>query len=386
MKSYIHYVHDISDKSSSWFLSPASRKRSVEEFRKQFSSINELQQAILNESNAEVFKFISEHLDLGKYFRHIIFSTHSKSYVDNVDFSNVRAIINFKPINSIREINEHFKSVNTLLPDAGVYIGRIECYGERKNRFCTKYGERLGRLIWLIDFVLNRIIPKIRPLQSLYYFLTQGKNHVMSRAEILGRLVFNGFDIIEHKYVERILYFVVIKTREPQNQLVPSYNLIITLKRVGKNGKPIHVYKFRTMHPYSEFLHDYILKLNGYNQLGKPANDFRVARWGKFLRMLWLDELPQIINVLKGEMRLVGVRPLSMVRFNQLPIDLQNERIKQKPGWFPPYVALNMPDEKNNIEAERIYLKDHQKHPLITDIRYLIKAIYNIITNKIRSS
>ena len=132
MKSYIHYVHDIKDNQTSWFLNSTSTKRKINEVRRHFNSINELQQAILNESNSVVFNFVSEHLDLRKYFRHIIFSTKSKSYVDNVDFSNVRAIINFKRINSIRQFNEHFLSVNKLLPDAGIYIGCFESYHERK--------------------------------------------------------------------------------------------------------------------------------------------------------------------------------------------------------------------------------------------------------------
>jgi lipopolysaccharide/colanic/teichoic acid biosynthesis glycosyltransferase len=101
---------------------------------------------------------------------------------------------------------------------------------------------------------------------------------------------------------------------------------------------------------------------------------------------LWIDEFPQLVNVLKGEMKLVGLRPLSLVRFNEFPEDLQIERLKYKPGCFPPYVALNMPDDKENIEAERIYISDLKKHPHTTDIRYFLKAVYNILANKIRSS
>ncbi len=149
-----------------------------------------------------------------------------------------------------------------------------------------------------------------------------------------------------------------MKTGKPVTGENPSYYPIIKLNRVGQHGKIIKVYKLRTMHPYSEYLQDFLIKMNGYNKKGKPANDFRVTRWGKIFRSFWLDEFPQLWNVLKGEMKLVGLRPLSRVRFNEFPEDLKKERIKFKPGCFPPYVALNMPDCNANIEAERIYISD----------------------------
>jgi lipopolysaccharide/colanic/teichoic acid biosynthesis glycosyltransferase len=208
----------------------------------------------------------------------------------------------------------------------------------------------------------------------------------MSHAELLGRLVYAGFDIIDYKVINGLFYFTAIKTNDPIENDSPSYHPIIKLLRIGKRGKLIGVYKLRTMHPYAEFLQDYVLKIHGYDEAGKPANDFRVTRWGRFFRRHWLDELPQLINVIKGEMKLVGLRPLSNVRFNQFPDDLKMERIKYKPGCIAPYVALKMPDDKMNIEAERIYIKDLLNHPYLTDFRYFLKAIYNIITFKIRSS
>jgi lipopolysaccharide/colanic/teichoic acid biosynthesis glycosyltransferase len=385
MKGYMHYVHDIPDGSSTRFRW-LGKLRSIDDYRNQFETINELQQAILKDSNEKVLKYVAEHLDLEKYFRHIIFSTPHKSYVDAVDFSNVRAIINFKPINDIKYINEHFRSVNKLLPDAGIYIGKAETYWERKIRIMNKYGSGIGQVIWLVDFALNRIIPKIRPIDKVYRLLHHNKVHPRSRVEILGRLIYNGFDIIEYTNIDNMFYFVVMKTSEPKQDIEPSYHAIIKMKRVGKNGKIINVYKLRTMHPYAEFLQEFVYKLFGYNNVGKPANDFRVARWGKFLRKVWLDELPQIINIFKGEMNLVGVRPLSRMRFNQFPEDLKAERIKYKPGCFPPYVALNMPDDRGNIEAERIYLQEKALHPYTTDLKYFAKAVFNIITGKIRSA
>ncbi len=60
--------------------------------------------------------------------------------------------------------------------------------------------------------------------------------------------------------------------------------------------------------------------------------------------------------------------------------------MKQKPGCVPPYVALNMPSEHGNIEAERIYLDYKEKHPRTADIRYMFMGIRNILGHRITSA
>ncbi len=62
----------------------------------------------------------------------------------------------------------------------------------------------------------------------------------------------------------------------------PSYGPMFAMNRLGKNGKIFKVYKLRTMHPYSEYLQDYVLKVNGYSETGKPAEDFRIPKWERF--------------------------------------------------------------------------------------------------------
>ena len=386
MQGYIEYAHNLTGASLFDHLNSKTKDAVVSTLKFNFLDHNDLQKAVLKESNHNVFKYVSGHLDLKKYFKHIVFTTDSKSYVENVDFNNVRAIINFKKINHIRYINEHLRSVNKLLPDAGLYIGRLETYWERKLRFFRLFGTTLGQIIWILDFFVNRVIPKLRYIEKIYFYFTKGAHHTVSQSEVLGRLVYCGFDIIEYKIINGLLYFAVMKTSEPRQDKSPSYHPIIKLSRIGKNGNMIGVYKLRTMHPYSEYMQDYILRLNGYNDVGKPKYDFRVTRWGKFFRKYWIDEIPQIVNVLKGEMKLVGVRPLSLTRFKQLPEDLRQMRTKYKPGCFPPYVALCMPDDVGNIVAERIYLNDKVRNPVITDFEYFFKALFNILTNKIRSS
>jgi len=92
----------------------------------------------------------------------------------------------------------------------------------------------------------------------------------------------------------------------------PSAPVMFTQMRTGKGGNRIKMYKFRTMVPNAEELK---LKYADRNELQWPdfkiTNDPRVTRIGKFLRKTSLDELPQLFNVLKGDMSLVGPRPTS---------------------------------------------------------------------------
>jgi lipopolysaccharide/colanic/teichoic acid biosynthesis glycosyltransferase len=86
--------------------------------------------------------------------------------------------------------------------------------------------------------------------------------------------------------------------------------IIFRQVRVGKNGRPFTIYKFRSMVPDAEKL---LAKLKERNETSgcmfKMKDDPRVTRIGRFIRKTSIDELPQLINVLRGEMSLVGPRP-----------------------------------------------------------------------------
>ncbi|MBN1144629.1 MAG: sugar transferase [Bacteroidales bacterium] len=386
MNDYFQYVHNLKGVARYERFKPATRDAIVSLLLRPLESFTALESKILENSNPDALHFIAQHLDLKRYQNSIVLTARNSSYVDEVDFDKVHAIINLNRVNNTQHPNKLFRAVNTLLPNSGFYIGTVETYNDRKMSFFRRHGKFLGQLKWYADFFINRVIPRIRFVENFYYMLTDGQFHSISETEILGRLVYCGFEVIDTKAIGGLTYFVSIKVKKPMETKNPSYYPLVKLPRVGKDGKVIRVYKFRTMHPYSEFIQDYIVRMNGYNDKGKPANDYRVTRWGGFMRKWWIDELPQLIHVIKGEMKLVGLRPLSCLRFNEFPEDLQKERVKYKPGCIPPYVALNMPTDLGEIEAERIYIADMQKHPYTTDIRYFMKAVFNIVTNKIRSA
>lgn len=111
----------------------------------------------------------------------------------------------------------------------------------------------------------------------------------------------------------------------------PGAPVIFKQKRTGKGGKPFLMYKFRTMVPNAEDLKKELAHLNELQWPDfKITNDPRITRIGRLLRKTSLDELPQLINVWRGEMTLVGPRPTS---FTPTTYELwQTERLDVRPG------------------------------------------------------
>lgn len=336
----------------------------------------------------DVFAFLDTYLDLHKFdiFDSEIIHSANPYNVEVLPEDHYTLFMNLHEVNDLRYINRYFIKVHEKLKYGGVYVGKFETYTKRHERIFNKYPYYLAAIVYFFDFIWKRIFPKMPLLKKIYFAVTKGKSRVISRAEGLGRLYYCGFEVLAEKEIGNFIYFIAKKSREPLSDKNPSYGPLFKMKRYGKGGQIIYVYKFRTMHPYSEYLQDYILKLNGYSEIGKPANDFRVTTWGKFMRKLWLDELPQLINVIKGEMKLVGIRPVSGRFLKEYPEEVLKMRLKHKPGCVPPYVALKKQAVEEYIESERIYLEEKEKNPFTTDIKYFFWAMYNIATNKIRSA
>lgn len=127
------------------------------------------------------------------------------------------------------------------------------------------------------------------------------------------------------------------------------------------------------------------METSGLESSGKFKNDFRITTPGKWMRKYWIDELPMLINVLKGDMKLVGVRPLSAQYFNLYPEDVQRERCRYKPGLLPPFYADIPNTFPEIVESERRYLQAYSRSPLKTDLSYVLKIGYNIFWKRVSS-
>ena len=106
---------------------------------------------------------------------------------------------------------------------------------------------------------------------------------------------------------------------------------IFKQRRLGLGGREFWMLKLRTMVPNAEALRAQLEHLNEAPPLFKITNDPRVTRFGRFLRASSLDELPQLVNVVRGEMSLVGPRPRLAAEFD-LSVPRQRQRFMVKPG------------------------------------------------------
>jgi lipopolysaccharide/colanic/teichoic acid biosynthesis glycosyltransferase/ribosomal protein L33 len=335
-------------------------------------------------ANPKLSNFINLYFDLSSRSNYLT-STSDQINLEKLTFGKFSSILNLKKVNDIRFINKFFETVNTILPSSGLYLGKVVTYPNRRSVILKKYPPILNKIIYFFDYIFSRVLPKLPITKNLYFQLTKGKGRVISRAEVYGRLYSCGFEIIDEKTINHSLFFVAKKVKDPSYDQNPTYAPLISLNRIGKNGKIIKVYKIRTMHPYSEYLQEYVYNRNELQEGGKIKNDFRISPEGRIFRKFWIDEIPMLINIFKGEMKLVGVRPLSKHFYSLYDEDLQQKRIKNKPGFIPPFY-VDLPKTMSEImESERRYLELYDQSPFITDVKYFFMAFKNVLFKGARS-
>lgn len=144
--------------------------------------------------------------------------------------------------------------------------------------------------------------------------ITLEGNVVKERSKVLYKVIKRTFDIVV-SIVGCIFLLPIIIIVKISYLISKDYNSIFyTQTRIGKNGKEFKLYKFRSMIPNADEVLKKILKnpiyKDEWERNQKLENDPRITKMGKILRKTSLDELPQMINVLKGDMSMIGPRPL----------------------------------------------------------------------------
>jgi len=154
-----------------------------------------------------------------------------------------------------------------------------------------------------------------------------------------------------------LLIALVIKLDSPGTVLYSGV-------RVGKNGKPFRMHKFRTM-------------VQNADTMGGPstaADDPRLTKGGKFLKKYQLDELPQLINVLKGEMSIVGPRPEVPFYVDMMTEEEKNIILSVTPGMTDWASLWNFHEGKileGSFEPERVYQEKIRPEKIRLQIKYV---------------
>ena len=293
------------------------------------------------------------------------------------------AIFVQRPLHTIYELDVFLANVNKHLSQGGYLICNCRTSSVKKAVIYSRYPKGINRIYYGFHYLWHRVFPKIKILKPVYFAVTKGRNRTFHRVEILGRMYHAGFEVVYENTAHGEFRVIGRKIKEPITEGIPSSSPIAKLKRVGKNGKIITVYKFRTMYSYSEYIQEYVYQHRRLDKTGKFYHDYRVNTIGALLRKTWLDELPMVINMLKGEMKLVGVRPLSRQFFGLYTPEMQELRTRTKPGLLPPlYYEKVQPESLEGIqESERRYLEAYLKHPFRTDWKYFWGIVGNIFLN-----
>ena len=157
--------------------------------------------------------------------------------------------------------------------------------------------------------------------------------------------------------------------------------VIFSQKRVGKYGQEFKMYKFRSMVVNAEELKKKLLEQNKMSgPMFKMKDDPRITKIGKFIRKTSIDELPQLINVLKGEMSLVGPRP-------SLPKEVEKfepwmrKRLEVKPG-LTCYWQVSGRNNIDFIDWMNLDIKYIYEKSIIVDIKLIFKTFFVLFGDK----
>ncbi len=351
------------------------------------NSMRSIRQSVLSVTTEEDYRMLLEKARLDSRQTKAICDRNRFAFLQIPDYQ-YKTLVDLTLLNDAKGINRRFCIVNQKLPDGGRYVC---CYRPQeyiKSKILAKYPWGINWIVYTLYFFHKRVVPRLALTSRLYYDVTKGRKRMLSKTEVLGRLYYCGFEVDEIVPMGHIEYVFAHRHSQPypQEQL-KVYGPLIKLPRVCKNKEIKYFYKTRTMHPYAEYIQKYVFDSRGGMDIADKSNDdWRITTWGKFMRKYWLDELPMLINWFKGDVKLVGVRPLSRTMFDTYPKWLQDKRTLCKPGLIPPFYIDHPKTFDELFASEDKYLTEYLAHPFRTDCKYFFLTMKSILTRKTHSA
>ncbi|SFQ08456.1 Undecaprenyl-phosphate galactose phosphotransferase, WbaP/exopolysaccharide biosynthesis polyprenyl glycosylphosphotransferase [Butyrivibrio proteoclasticus] len=196
------------------------------------------------------------------------------------------------------------------------------------------------------------------------------------------RLFIKRFIDVIGGFVGLVLTGVITLFLAPAIKLDSPGPVFFSQTRIGKNGRRFKIYKFRSMYIDAE---ERLKDLQDQNEMNglmfKMENDPRITKVGEFIRKTSLDEFPQFLNVLKGDMSLVGTRPPTESEFEQYN-EHYRRRLSMTPGLTGLWQISGRSDIQDFDEVVRLDLQYIDNWSLTEDIRILLKTVYVVLFGK----
>lgn len=202
-----------------------------------------------------------------------------------------------------------------------------------------------------------------------------------------------SYSLVAKKLLDRIGAFILILLTLPFWIFAilgikissPEGSVFFKQKRAGLYGRPFTMWKFRTMRPNAEAMRDEIIAEHG-NQMDGPVfkldKDPRVFAFGDILRRTSIDELPQLLNVLFGEMSLVGPRPLPLVEVEGFQKSEHRRRLSVKPGITCYWQAGGRNSITSFEEWVDLDLKYIDNWSFLLDVKLLLMTVPAVLLKK----
>ena len=310
-------------------------------------------------------KYVTINLSKDSIFRNLRIMTFRKN-LENlvVDLNDETSII--EAIDSINKSNE----INLVVIDLG-----------NRNELSVKVEE------YLIN--LNKKILLITNSGINFHSLFISKTIKVGGSDLIyfNNDIQYGSKYIIKRFIDIVLSIVIMILLSPLILAITififlknGYPVVIKQNRVGLHGKMFYMYKFRTMYLDSHKRRDSMSDLNKNDKvIFKIENDPRIFNGGEKLRKFSLDELPQLFNVVKGEMSLVGPRPLFEEDTKHF-----NENYMRRLNVLPGLTGLLQINERNTSEFEVWYKYDMEyinNWSLSLDLSILFKTPFSILKN-----
>lgn len=238
---------------------------------------------------------------------------------------------------------------------------------------------------------------KILLITSVITVPTRNKGEILGYLNFtvkdIGRSILKGINRFFKRLIDICGAIVGIAILIPLTAVVAIINfvsgdrgpLFYSQERIGKNGKHFKMYKFRSMVVGADDILKELLEKDEdarkeYTKYKKLKNDPRVTKIGKILRKTSLDEFPQFLNVLKGEMSLVGPRPYLLREVEEME-NYYNIVIQHKPGVTGLWQIKGRSDttfkDRLNIDLEY-----HRNNSVTRDIEILVKTVTKVLKNE----